>query len=125
MVTTGKIISINQQIGSFENNAYEVEIPILNAPGDTAAEIASKHILATASQPGGIYNSYAVGDVVYIDFVHNLISSPVIIGRIYQGLQDNYRSAARLDTLDVAEHARLPLNTTVGNVPMEILSKTL
>lgn len=114
MITTGIIREIGVNKGSFIGNAYKVELNIFQIPGDNDKK--NYTYLANCSTIGGLYDSYVVGDMVYVGFVNNNKSLPIIIGKIYQGLQDESRSFANLDALKVKNKAELPETTTIGNI---------
>lgn len=127
MIGTGAITAINKTIGKNRNNAYEIELSILAQPGDTKEDLKNKRVLATASLPAGITNAYKVGDAVYIGFVNNSISQPVILGKIYKGASETVQGAFNASTLSVGSTVELPTDTKIGGVPfkqiLELLTK--
>ena len=118
MIVTAEITAINQSKGNLQNNAYEIELSILNQPGDSRENIIQKRLLATACVPGDFYNTYEVGDVVYVGFLHNVISRPVILGKIYKGLSDNHSGSIHAKALSVSNSVQLPPDTLLGNTPL-------
>ena len=59
--------------------------------------------------------------MVYIGFVNNDLSLPVILGRIYKGIEDNHRTYAQLDNLTVANSVQLPESTVIGEITYDKL----
>lgn len=119
MITTAQVTAINQTKGNFANNAYEIELSFLNQPGDSREDIVRKRILATACVPGDFYNTYEVGDTVYVGFLYNVINRPVILGKIYKGLNENYSGSIHTKDLAIENSVQLPADTTLGTVPLE------
>lgn len=121
MITTGIIREINKSSSDkYRGNLYGVEISIFKTP--VGSMNAAATVNCACSLPGGIYNSYAVGDVVFIGFVDNEMAQPVILGRIYKGLEDVCRSYGYLDSLKVAGTTVLSKDTTIGDITYEELS---
>lgn len=114
MITTGIIREVGISKGSFTGNAYKVELNIFQTPGDNEKE--NYTYIANCSVAGGLYDSYEVGDKVFVAFLHNNKSSPVILGKIFQGnnTRDESRSFANLNRLKVGNAVELPQNTSIG-----------
>ena len=63
---------------------YKVRIPIYHKIAGTADATPSSALpIASICQIAGIYPSYNIGNVVYVDFLENNLLSPIIIGQIY------------------------------------------
>lgn len=124
MITTGIIREINLNSDKdHSNNLYNVEIGILKTPISTSNDAI---LQCTCCLPGGVYNSYKVGDVVYIGFVNNLLNYPVILGRIYKGLNENEtRSFNKLEDLEVSNSVILPENIHIGDLSYSDLKKLI
>lgn len=114
MLTTGIIKQINVDSKNHKNNKYIVDIGLFKSPGDLSSEYYSYE--ANACVLGGIYSPYNVGDKVYIEFFNGQGGYPVILGKIYQGLEDEARNYAYFDTLKVKNKVHLPENTTLGDI---------
>ena len=119
MITTGIIRQINLSSSTYKFNKYLVEVTFFKSPGDDN----TKHYTfeANCCLPGGLYQSYKVDDMVYIGFVNNDLSLPVILGRIYKGIEDNHRTYAQLDNLTVANSVQLPESTVIGEITYDKL----
>lgn len=124
MITTGIIKNINVSSDTNHiNNLYSVEIGILKTP---ISESEQATLECTCCLPGGIYDSYKEGDMVYIGFVNNLLNYPVILGRIYKGTSDvEPRSLNAIDNLNVYSSASLPENTSIGDISFSDLKKNM
>ena len=122
MITTGIIREINKSSSDkYRGNLYGVEISIFKTP--VGSMNAAATVNCACSLPGGIYSSYAVGDMVFIGFVDNEMAQPIILGRIYKGLEEGvYRSYGYLDSLKVQGTTTLSEKTTIGEITYEKLS---
>ena len=123
MITTGVIT------GKFFDKdgvtLYNVDISIFRDPtSDRGQSIVSATCCATPGQ----YEAYNDGDKVYISFVNNSISHPVILGKIYQNLEEasvtKPASYFKVNSLEVTEDAVLPANTKIGNLDLSNLEVT-
>ena len=123
MITTGVIT------GKFFDKdgvtLYNVDISIFRDPtSDRGQSIVSATCCATPGQ----YEAYNDGDKVYISFVNNNISHPVILGKIYQNLEEasvtKPASYFKVNSLEVTEDAILPANTKIGNLDLSNLEVT-
>lgn len=114
MITTGIIKEINLSSKNHTANKYRIELGIFKQPGSTDIDVYT--VEANACVPGGINASYAVGDRVYVSFLHDDISYPVILGHIYQGLSEEARSYAKFDSIDVINDVNLPKATMIGDI---------
>jgi hypothetical protein len=70
----------------------------------------------------GIFNNLAVGDIVFVAFEENAIERPIIIGKLFRGV--DIEGAIRggggiLDTLKVRTNATIP-SATLFEYPQEI-----
>ena len=123
MITSGIIREINVDEQGYIGNAYKVEIPIFNSTSDQASY--KTIVTSTACLPGGIYDCYHEGDYVYIGFVDNKFNYPVILGKIYKGLETTSCGADSLTRLKVAESVELPTNTSIGDINYNELLNTV
>lgn len=80
MLTKGKIIEILWDI-----NRIKVEVPLFTAAGSTEKSVMN----ATAIVTPGVTDFYKVGDVVYIGFENDEVDRPVILGKLFTGLENN------------------------------------
>lgn len=117
MITTGIIREVGINKGSFVGNAYKVELNIFQIPGDYNKN--NYTYIANCSTIPGLYNSYSVGDVVYVGFLNNDKSIPIILGKIYQGLENKQGGYLNLNGLNVNGQVKLPKNTKIGDITGE------
>jgi hypothetical protein len=62
----------------------------------------------------GMFNSLAVGDIVFVAFEENALEKPIIIGKLFRGaeIEGNIRGGGGvLDTLKVRSAAAIPAST--------------
>lgn len=101
MVTKGIIKSID-----LLGNTCTVHIPFFETAGnDPIIET------ATVSNTPGNYNGYKVGDVVYVAFEDGSMSTPVIIGKLYLGVDkesSDPRGVINVEESTSAKKATLP-----------------
>lgn len=127
MLTYGYIIETNKP----NENIYTVRIPIFEKAGSSATspELCGSYFEATLSQTPGQYTAYAVGDCVVIGFLDNKYSKPIILGKLYLG--DNPEAAEkdggflRLNNINVEGKARLPSDTSIGDVSLLNIASTI
>ena len=114
MITTGIIRQINLSSSGYKFNKYLVELNVFQTAGDTN----TKHYTQEANccVPGGLYQPYNVGDMVYVSFINNEYTYPLILGRIYKGLDDDVRTHAQLDSLSVENNVQLPKTVQIGDL---------
>lgn len=123
MITAGIIREIGINKGNFIGNAYKVELNIFQIPGDDNKS--NYTYVANCSTIPGLYDSYAVGDVVYVGFLNNNKSLPIILGKIYQGLDNKSNGKLQLKGLSVTGHTELSKNTFIGNIPFSDIQSTI
>ena len=114
MLTTGRITAINLDSKNHRCNKYKIEIPIFKKPGDYNTE--NYTFIANCSLPAGINACYTVGDFVYVAFLDDHLDYPVIIGKIYQGINKNGYGLASFKDLSVSNSVTLPEDTKIGNI---------
>lgn len=112
MITTGIIREININSKNYKHNKYKVELNIFQVPGDT--DKSNYTFEANCMVASGFSSVYNIGDKVYVSFLNNDKSYPIILGKIYQGLTDEYRGYGALTDLKVKTSARLPNDTHIG-----------
>ena len=123
MITTGIVREININSNQHIGNKYLVEINLFQIPGDTKKS--NYTYLANCCIAGGLYATIDVGDKVYIGFLNDDLSLPIILGHIYQGVKEQPRSFAYLNTLKVSNSATFPSNTTIGNITYKKLEEAV
>lgn len=114
MITTGVIKKINVSGGKHKNNKVIAEVSLFKSPGDTNTD--AYNCECNCSVPGGMYSPYNVGDKVYIGFLNGKKTNPIILGKIYQGLEDESRAFAYFNALKVRDQVNLPENTLLGDL---------
>ena len=97
------------------NNKFTVRIPLFESAGN------NNEVVFTATlcyQPGNL-EAYNVGDVVFVAFENSEISKPVIVGKLYLGEEKNPRGQIQTSSIEILAEAKLPANTSLGNVSAE------
>lgn len=123
MITTGIIKEINLSSGEHKNNKYKVELNLFQIPGDTKSSTYTYQ--ANCMVPNGFSAMYAVGDKVYVGFLHEDKSLPIILGKIYQGISEEPRGSAFLEDLTVRNSVTLPKNIKIGDYSYSDLDNKL
>ena len=122
MITTGMITEINISAGLHKHNKCKVELKLFQIPGDTS----NGHIFeANCMVPSGFSSMYNVGDIVYVGFLNNDKSLPIILGKLYQGLSDVCCGYGAIKDLKVENSVELPENTTIGEYSYAKISELL
>lgn len=121
MITTGIIRQINLSSSSYVCNKYLIELNIFQVPGDYNKS--NYTYQANCSTLPGHYDSYEVGDKVYVGFINDDLSLPIILGRIYQGHDDISRSYINCQNLNVSNSVRLPKDIKIGDISYTQLLK--
>ena len=73
MIVKGLIKTID-----FTDNSCTVRLPLF----ETAASQGEVVLPATILIQPGMYNGYAEGDVVFVDFENDTLSRPIVIGKL-------------------------------------------
>lgn len=123
MITTGIVREINISSSKYIANKYKVEINLFQTPGDLNKD---NYVLeANCSVASGLYACFNVGDKVYVGFMNNDLSKPIILGKIYQGMTDESCSYAHFDALKVSGKSEFSENTQIGNLTFKDLSSNI
>ena len=122
MITTGIIREINLSSANHKNNRYKVELNIFQIPGDTNKDAYTFE--ANCMVASGFSSVYNVGDKVFVGFLNNDKSFPIILGKIYQGISDDYRGYGALTDLKVKNSVALPNDITIGSYDYDDLDIT-
>lgn len=72
------IKAIIQKLPKLDDNHYTIRIPFMEDHTKVEAEFQ-----ALLSHTPGIYDSYKVGDVVFISFENEKLDTPIILGKLY------------------------------------------
>lgn len=96
-------------------NKYLVRIPILSNSSVGNSNIEISKIEATVCYEPGNYNEYKNGDVVFIAFEDNTYSQPVIMGKLYTGVDSKENNLIQASNLTVFDSAKLPKSTIIGD----------
>lgn len=120
MITAGIIKEINISSSTYIDNKYLVELSIFKLPGDQNSS--NYTYRANCSVIPGFYYPYQVGDKVFVGFLNNEYSYPIILGKIYQGLEYQNRCKALLDSLEVSGTVKLSRSTNIGDISYEDLN---
>lgn len=131
MITKGKIIKTpskyytNKDGQTMFDNKFVVDLPIFNSSGiNKDNSMSASQVNATLCYQPGNLDSYRVGDVVYVTFEDNDYSRAVIIGKLYLG-DDDCVGMSSVDKLKVKSGAILPENTTLGDIKVSDISRTI
>lgn len=111
MLTKGIIQSID-----FSSNTCIVRVPLFETAGNTY-KFENEGIF---SIPPGVFNGYKVGDVVIVGFDAGEEGAPIIIGKLYIGLDDERNvvgGAGQFNDLIVKNSAKLPANVEIDFNP--------
>lgn len=118
MVTKGIIKSID-----LRGNTCKVHIPFFETAGnDPIIET------ATVSNTPGSYNGYKVGDVVYVAFEDGSMSHPVIVGKLYLGVETEKadpRGVINVEESITTKAASIPADTKLSNKVDDNVTNTL
>lgn len=118
-----KAIILGKELNS---NQYTIRIPLL----ETSASKEVYKTKATLCADDGVLNPFNIGDVVYVSFEDDLYENPVILGKLsLEGLMNKEREPSNvsylMNSLQVTTKAELPIDTKIGDIKYEELSKTL
>jgi len=108
MITKGIITAID-----FTGNTCTVRMPFFETAGND--EIIGT---ATISNTPGSYNGYKVGDVVWVAFEDNKLDTPVVIGKLYLGVdveKNDPRGAINVESSITTKNASIPADTKLSS----------
>lgn len=107
--------AIIKKLNSLEDNHFIVYIPLLKKAN---SPVGSATLPATLICIPGVDNSLKVGDVVYVGFENDNYDRPVILGKLYLGLEnkEDITTTLTVRTAETTEVNKLPMNTMVGEV---------
>ncbi len=91
-------------------NRCIVRMPLFETTSNSAPVEAE----ALVSITPGMFNNLEVGDIVFVAFEENAIEKPIIIGKLFTGIQNENKvkgGAGVLDTLRVRTAATIPCST--------------
>lgn len=123
MITRGIVVGVGEiktdSTTGKEVVKYKVRMPLFNgseeSPGATPNnELQDAYVASTP----GLYGTVNVGDSVYIAFIDNDYSNPVIVGTVNG--DGNYLSVSS-SSLNVLSSVTLPRNTTIGDITYNML----
>jgi hypothetical protein len=114
MITKAYIINKEQN-----SNKYYVRIPIFEKPGINSenSNLSRTHFSATLAHEPTIFDTYNIGDCVFVGFENNELNRPVIIGKLYTK-NDTSATSGLIETkvLTVLDKTTLPADTTIGEI---------
>ena len=110
MLTLGKVVDVLTT-----ENKLRVRTPVFETSGDPTQVILT---CAVCHDPGSI-NGYKVDDTVYVTFTDNEFNRPVVLGKLYLGLDNEENSnSLKADSIEVSNSAILPANTKIGQLSL-------
>lgn len=114
MITKAYIISKEQN-----SNKYNVRIPFFEKPGINSenSNLSRTHFSATLAHEPTIFDTYNIGDCVFVGFENNELNRPVIIGKLYTK-NDTSATSGLIETkvLTAVDKATLPADTTIDGI---------
>lgn len=118
MITKGVIIRKSEN-----ENKWMVRIPIFEEVGNSSVldDPNSPVYEASVSYSPGILDSYLPGDIVYLSFEDNSLSTIIILGKLYQGDNVDPISFAKLDKLYVNSDTELNGNIKVNGLDLSMI----
>lgn len=103
----------------YDNYRIAVRIPIFDkVPNVDGATPTDQLGVATICTLPKASPNIMVGDTVFVAFENNDISQPVIIGYLYSENLPKAAQGLNLDSIEVSAVAKLPSQTTIGDVSM-------
>lgn len=122
MLTKGYIV----ELATKTSNKYKVRIPLFDSAGQDTLTNNDNIVEATLCYIPGNLNGYKVGDCVFVEFENDEESKPVILGRLFTNDSgEEFRGLEKIDSLNVSNIAKLPLNSTIGEVSAQTLIDNL
>lgn len=108
-------------VNKTDNNTYRVRIPIFESNNNQSNELSeitenTPVFEASLSYNPGTIDSYKAGDVVYVSFEDNDYDNVVIIGKLYQGNEDEVTNYQAAQTLNVIGETELTNETYINGV---------
>ena len=97
------------------DNKFLVNIPLFQSAGQTDEIL----LEATLCYEPGNLEAYSKGDVVFVAFEDGLAGKPVIIGKLYLGEEKNIMNHFFTACLDATVSAKLPGDTSIGDIKAE------
>lgn len=110
-----KAIVLGKDVSS---NTYSVRIPFFESAGGSQSVFD-----ATLSTQPSLKEEYKEGDIVFVGFEDHHIENVVILGRLHLLGQEEPRGFANLESINIANEAKLPSNTLIGGISGEDLEK--
>ena len=116
--------AIIRRLTTSEDNHFIVYVPYFQKANDTE-DVAT--VPATLVYIPGISNTLRVGDVVYVGFEDNYTSKPVILGKLFTGMdgKDKITTTLTTRTFEVIEKTSLPYSTNIGDLNINSLHTKL
>lgn len=114
MITKAYIVNKEQN-----SNKYHVRIPIFEKPGINSenSNLSRTHFSATLAHEPTIFDSYNIGDCVFVGFENNELNRPVIIGKLHTKNETSATSGLiETKVLTVLDKTTLPADTTIGEI---------
>lgn len=119
MITVGRVLEVRTNDKAQE---YVLELPIFKNAGVTNNRLNDATFVATCCCDSGTYSPYTTDDIVYVGFVNNRKSQPVILGKVLRNDRVKPASYMYLDALKVDNNVSLPVNTSIQTTTGEEMS---
>lgn len=114
MITLGYIV----RLPITGDNLFKVSIPLFKQAGSgDSASIFDANLCYT---PGNL-NGYRVGDCVVLGFLNNYMNNPIILGKLYTAEAESASNFSFANSLEVTESAKLPKETSIGEITYDKL----
>jgi hypothetical protein len=113
MITLGYIKSIDYS----DMRIIKVRIPIFEKAGIGEEAVFDARLV---HEPGSM-NGYVRGDCVAVGFLDNVMDTPIILGKLFTGMESESSNFSNANSLTVTNSATLPTNTTIGGIRFDVL----
>lgn len=117
MITLGYIKDIDHS----DMRTIPVRLPIFEKAGMGEDAVFSARL---AHEPGSM-NGYLKGDCVVVGFLDNVIDTPIILGKLFTGMESEASNFSNANALTVTGSASLPMSTTIGGVRFDSILRKL
>ena len=116
--------AIIKRLYTTDDNHYIIYVPLFRKANLDASDAT---LPATALCISGIENTLKVGDVVYIGFEENNFSRPVILSKLYTGIEkiSDITTTIKSRSQETLDSTKLSENTMIGDIDIKNIYNTL